>query len=72
MKNFLFGVDNRFRLQFRSEFFNAFNHVTFNVPGFSGAINGGTTVIVGTPAAARVISQWNSPRQLQFALKLYF
>lgn len=72
-----FRVSERFRLQFRSEFFNILNHPTFNYPGFSG--NG----VVAVPGATDYLSSnfgkigstrfpFQDPRQIQFALKLYF
>ncbi len=50
------------KLQFRTEFFNVFNHAQFDLPNAAvGAGNAGTiTGIVGTP------------RQIQFGLKLVF
>lgn len=50
------------KLQFRTEFFNVFNHAQFDLPNAAvGASNAGTiTGIVGTP------------RQIQFGLKLVF
>ena len=51
----------RFRLQFRGELFNAFNHANFGIPGTAlGSPNFGT---ITTAAAARVT---------QLGLKLYF
>ena len=66
--NFDFSVFKEFRiieglkLQFRTEFFNLFNHTQFDLPNAAiGASNAGTiTGIVGTP------------RQIQFGLKLAF
>jgi len=60
MKNFRFG--EHARLQFRSEFFNATNTVTFGAPG--GTVGSGSFGVVSSTA--------NSPRQIQFGLKLYF
>jgi hypothetical protein len=59
-KNFNFA--ERFRLQFRSEFFNAFNFVNFSNPGGS----------FGTPNFGRSTGTQNNQRSIQLALKLYF
>ncbi|HSR07400.1 MAG TPA: hypothetical protein VLM42_09630, partial [Bryobacteraceae bacterium] len=55
-------INERFSLQFRSEFFNIFNHVQFNAPGPQ----------LGTPQFGQVTATRNQPRQIQFALKLSF
>jgi hypothetical protein len=60
-----FYLTERFKLQFRSEFFNAFNNVNFDVPGS----NNNT---FGDPAFGAVTQTVNSQRQIQFALKLLF
>ena len=61
-KNFSLSPENRAYIQFRAEFFNIFNRVQFNYPGQSlGASNFGV-----------VSSQLNSPRLVQFALRLNF
>jgi hypothetical protein len=57
-KNFQFT--ERFRLQFRGDFLNAFNHVNLNTPGAS--LGGGMGLINSS----------QSPRNIQFALKLYY
>ncbi|PYV46568.1 MAG: hypothetical protein DMG92_17825, partial [Acidobacteria bacterium] len=75
-KNFQLG--ERFRLEFRSEFFNIFNHPNFNAPGFGGngvvAISNSTNftdpVHFGEIGSTRDAPY--DPRQIQFALKLYF
>jgi hypothetical protein len=82
-KNFPFK--DRFRLQFRSEVFNIFNHPNFNAPGFGG--NGVNSVpgslnftpnsdgTFGSHTFGRIGSTRDNPfdpRQIQFALKLYF
>ena len=50
------------RVQFRAEFFNAFNHVIFSNPNTS----------VTSTSFGTISSQANSPRQVQFGLKLLF
>jgi hypothetical protein len=72
-----FQLSERFRLQFRSEFFNILNHPNFNAPGFGGngveAISGSadfTSSTFGEIGSTRDAPY--DPRQIQFALKLYF
>jgi len=72
-----FRLSERARMEFRAEFFNITNHPTFNAPGFSGngvvAVNGSTTFTstnFGKIGSTRFPFQ--DPRQIQFALKLYF
>ncbi|HKM79938.1 MAG TPA: TonB-dependent receptor [Candidatus Acidoferrum sp.] len=72
-----FPITERVKLQFRAEVFNIFNHPAFNAPNFSG--NG----VVGVPNSGNY-SSTNfgeigstrdapyDPRQIQFALKLYY
>jgi hypothetical protein len=70
-------LSERFRLQFRAEFFNIFNHPNFNAPNFggngvvaisnSGNYNSSTFGEIGSTRDAPY-----DPRQIQFALKLYF
>ncbi len=57
-----FPIKERTRLQFRTEFFNAFNNVDFGFPGLS-VVSTGTFGKIGAAGA---------PRQIQFALKLLF
>jgi hypothetical protein len=49
-------------LDFRGEFFNIFNRVQFGEPNTS----------FGNPFFGRVTSQYNTPRQIQLALRLIF
>jgi hypothetical protein len=75
-----FKLNERFNMQFRAEFFNILNHPNFNAPGFGG--NG----VISVPNALNFLPGSNSnfgeigstrdapydPRQIQFALKLYY
>ena len=59
-----FTVTERVNLEFRAEFFNAFNHPVFSQPD---------PFITDGPGAAGVITSTVIPqRQIQFALKLHF
>jgi hypothetical protein len=72
-----FQLTERFRLQFRTEVFNILNHPNFNAPGFGGngvvAISGSTDFTnsnFGEIGSTRDAPY--DPRQIQFALKLYY
>ncbi len=75
-KNFHFN--ERYNLQFRSEFFNILNHPNFNAPGFGGngvvaignSLNFNSAANFGRIGSTRDAP--NDPRQIQFALKLYY
>jgi hypothetical protein len=64
--------DTRFKehmdLQFRSEFFNIFNHTNFGQPSNSLYVAGGAPNL----SAGQILVQNGTPRQIQFALKLIF
>jgi hypothetical protein len=66
--NFDLSVGKKFRfsetreLQFRSEFFNAFNHPQFGLPNST----------VGVGGAGTITSTQRSNRQMQFALRFAF
>jgi outer membrane receptor protein involved in Fe transport len=63
VKNFTLNIrDRAVRTQFRSEFYNLFNHPQFGTP------NGTVT----SQAFGTVTSQANSPRDIQFGLKVSF
>ncbi|HZD46098.1 MAG TPA: hypothetical protein VE109_08450, partial [Acidobacteriaceae bacterium] len=72
-----FQISDRISMQFRAEFFNILNHPNFNAPNFGG---NGVTAIGGsgnfTNAAFGQIGSTRDapydPRQIQFALKLYY
>ena len=57
-----FNVTERFRVQFRTELFNAFNHANFNYPA----------AIANAPQNFGQIASANDPRQMQFGLKIIF
>lgn len=70
-------INERMRLQFRSEFFNIFNHPNFNAPGFGG--NGVVAISGSTDFTNNHFGEIGStrdapydPRQIQFALKFYY
>jgi hypothetical protein len=57
-----FAVTESKSLEFRSEFFNLFNHPTFSAPSAS----------VDIPSGGQVSSTLNAARTVQLALKVYF
>jgi len=68
-----FKFTERWQLQFRAEFFNAFNHPNFGNPdgnisdGSFGKVSNTLAPILGTDSGGP-----GDPRQVQLALKLYF
>jgi outer membrane receptor protein involved in Fe transport len=72
-----FQLSDRFSMQLRSEFFNVLNHPNFNAPNFSGngvvGISGsGTFSNANFGAIGSTRDAPFDPRQIQFALKLYY
>ncbi len=72
-----FPINERFSMQFRAEFFNILNHPTFNAPNFGG--NGVTAISNSDNFNRSNFGEIGStrfapydPRQIQFALKLYY
>ncbi|MGD0788457.1 MAG: carboxypeptidase regulatory-like domain-containing protein [Terracidiphilus sp.] len=70
-------MNDRFLLQFRAEFFNILNHPNFNAPGFGGngvvSIGGSTNYTSNTfGEIGSTRDNPNDPREIQFALKLYY
>jgi hypothetical protein len=70
-------LSERFTMQFRAEFFNILNHPNFNAPNFGG--NGVVAVSGSGNYTSNTFGEIGStrdapydPRQIQFALKLYF
>ncbi|HEV2278472.1 MAG TPA: carboxypeptidase regulatory-like domain-containing protein [Acidobacteriaceae bacterium] len=69
-----FPFTERYSLEFRSEFFNIFNHPNFNQPNFGG---NGVVAISGsgdytTPTFGAIGSTRTNSRQIQFAMKMYY
>jgi len=57
-----FAVTERIRIQFRTEFFNAFNHANFTDPD--------TTYL--SPTVGRIFGTSTNAREIQFSLKTLF
>jgi len=68
MKDFRFTESKS--LQFRAEFFNAFNHVQFYNPDNSAY--SGTFGQVTSDTSSSTSQAYRGPRVVQFGLKLYF
>jgi Carboxypeptidase regulatory-like domain len=77
----MFNITERFKLQFRTEMFNAFNHVNFEnprnatvgSPTITSTLFGQTCCIsAATPSTASILQLGEAPRVIQFALKLTF
>ena len=72
-KTTTFGPEEKFGIQFRTEFFNTFNRVQFGFPGTT--YNGDNEVSgpnINNNGFGTVTTQANSPRLIQFALKFLF
>jgi hypothetical protein len=57
-----FAIGERFRIEFRAEFFNLMNHPNFGIPG----------VAIGNQTAGIICTVVNPERQNQLAMKLRF
>jgi len=66
-----FGPENKFGLQFRTEFFNTFNRVQFGPPN-TACCNNVPLLETNNASFGLVSSQLNNPRLIQFALKFLF
>ena len=55
-------ITERYRVQIRGEFFNAFNHPQFDLPNAT----------IGSAAAGVISSTVGSPRDIQLSLRLMF
>jgi hypothetical protein len=69
-KNFGLGQSERMRLQFRSEFFNAFNHPSFTTVGSS--LNTTSTAVNPLLNNFGVVTGTRDARVVQLALKMSF
>ena len=72
-----FPINERFRMEFRAEFFNILNHPNFNSPNFGGngvvaVSNSGNFTSSNFGEIGSTRDAPNDPRQIQFALKLYY
>ena len=72
-----FTFTERYRLQFRTEFFNILNHPNFTAPGFggNGVVAIGNSLNFNSSTFGEIGSTRDAPydpRQIQFALKLYY
>ncbi len=70
-------IREQFKIQFRAEFFNIFNHTNYAVPGQQNANASLFTAIangqgVRNPNAGRITQIVGTPRQIQFGLKAVF
>jgi hypothetical protein len=61
-----FKVTERVKLEFRSEFFNIFNHLNLGLP------NAQIDAAAGGENPGQILTELGNPRQIQFALKLLF
>ncbi len=61
-----FKIMERQQIQFRSEFFNLFNHPNFGLPG------GGASAPVDVPGGGAITNTATDNRQIEFALKYTF
>jgi len=68
-----FPIHETMRVEFRTEFLNAFNHPTFDAPG---TFCGGNASAVGSPtpcvSGLGLLAGSEGERNIQFALKFYF
>ena len=61
-----FKIRESQQIEFRSEFFNLFNHPNFGLPG------GGSLVAVDVPGGAAITNTATDNREIEFALKYTF
>jgi hypothetical protein len=64
-------ITERLRLQFQTDFYNAFNHTQFSDPG-SGAFGSVGVIGINTPANDLITHASVNPRLIQFGVHLFF
>jgi hypothetical protein len=67
-----FPITEGSRLEFRAEFFNLPNVTSFNPPSLAANSTAAPAAAVDTSTGGKILSTSTNPRQIQFALKLYF
>jgi len=67
LKNFAMGADGRYRLSFRTEFYNLLNRHYYNINGC-----GGTRASIGASDFGQITGVADGPRQGQFAIRFEF
>ena len=67
-----FKLGERQNLRFRAEFFNLFNHPSFQNPLFTGNANVEATNPNGTSANGEITQTNGTPRLIQFSLRYSF
>ncbi len=68
----MFKIGERQNLNFRAEFFNLFNHPSFQNPQFTGNANVEATNTNGSSAVGEITQTNGTPRLIQFSLKYSF
>ena len=65
-------IREKFRLQFRAEFFNILNHPNFALPNASAFVQIADGGGIPNPTFGKITATTTSSRQIQFALKVLF
>jgi hypothetical protein len=68
----LTNINERFKVQFRAEFFNLPNHTDFALPSSYLNVFSASSAGVPVPSAGEIVTTPNTSRQIQFGLKLLF